>query len=221
MMREVIVRGGLRRCGQYFMLVSMRAKSLCIVLVFSLSGITVPAADNPSTSLPFVSPMFGDNMVLQRGKPNTIWGWAKPGEEVRVEIADHTAKTVTGTGGRWQVQIEPPAPGGPYTLKIDGPQAVEFHEVLVGDVWLCGGQSNMQLGLGLTRNGDDEIKSANHPEIRLYTVSQHVLCEGGGPTRRVEDMFASNGRRRRRILGRCLFLWAQSAGGRSCTNRAD
>jgi sialate O-acetylesterase len=173
-MRERIVRKMLRKRGQYFMLVSMRAISLSILVVFSLSAIAVPVADNPSTSLPFVSPMFGDNMVLQRGKPNTIWGWAKPGEEVRVEIAGHTAKTVTGAGGRWQVQIEPPAPGGPYTLKIDGPQAVEFHEILVGDVWLCGGQSNMQLGLGLTRNGADEIKSANHPEIRLYTVSQHV-----------------------------------------------
>jgi sialate O-acetylesterase len=136
-----------------------------------LGWITATAAD--TASLPFVSPIFSDNMVLQRGKPNTIWGWSKPGQAVRVEIAGHIAKTVTGTNGRWQVRIQPPAPGGPYTIKIDGPQHEEFHGVLVGDVWLCGGQSNMQLGLARTRNGADEIKSANQPEIRLYMVRDH------------------------------------------------
>lgn len=142
--------------------------ALCLLFVWVAPGI---AQDN---SLPFVSPMFGDNMVLQRGKPNLIWGWAKPGQAVSVEIAGHTAKTVTGPDGRWQVSIRPPAPGGPYTIKIDGPQHVEFHEVLVGDVWLCGGQSNMEFGLGGVRNADREIKEADHPEIRIFIVSHHV-----------------------------------------------
>ncbi len=118
--------------------------------------------------------MFGDNMVLQRGKPNTIWGWSTPGDTVRVEIASHNAKAVAGTDGRWQVKIDPPEPGGPYTVKIDGAQHVELHEVLVGDVWLCGGQSNMQLGLGTTRNGKDEVAAANHPEIRFFVVQSHT-----------------------------------------------
>jgi sialate O-acetylesterase len=119
--------------------------------------------------------MFGDNMVLQRGKANTIWGWAKPGDAIRVEMAGHSATGTAGADGRWQAQIQPPAPGGPYTIKIIGAQQnVEIHEVLVGDVWLCGGQSNMELGLRRTRNGDDEIKSANHPEIRFFKVQQHV-----------------------------------------------
>ena len=122
----------------------------------------------------FVSPMFGDHMVLQRGKPNTIWGWAKPGEEIRVTIAGKTAKTVTQEGGRWSVAIQPPAPGGPYTLVIDGPQHVEFHDVLVGDVWLCGGQSNMEMGLGAARNGSEEVKTADHPKIRLFVVKQQT-----------------------------------------------
>jgi sialate O-acetylesterase len=113
-------------------------------------------------------------MVLQRGKPNIIWGWSKPGDIVRVEIAGHAAKAVVGTDGRWQVKIDPPTAGGPYTVKIDGLQHVELHEVLVGDVWLCGGQSNMQLGLAATRNGANEIASANHPEIRLFTVQSHA-----------------------------------------------
>jgi sialate O-acetylesterase len=128
-----------------------------------LGWITATAAD--TASLPFVSPIFSDNMVLQRGKPNTIWGWSKPGQAVRVEIAGHLAKTVTGADGHWQVRIHPPAPGGHYTIKIDGPQHEELRGVLVGDVWLCGGQSNMQLGLARTRNGADEIKSANQSAL--------------------------------------------------------
>jgi sialate O-acetylesterase len=118
--------------------------------------------------LPFLSPIFGDNMVLQRGKPNPIWGWAKPGDAVHVEIAGQKARTVAGADGRWEVKIKPPAPGGPYTLKIEGPQMLELHEILVGDVWLCGGQSNMELPLERARDGQAEIAAANHPEIRLF-----------------------------------------------------
>ena len=162
----------MRTLGRYFILRPMRTNPLWILALLLFSAITAPAADN--SSLPFVSPIFGDNMVLQRGKPNTIWGWSTPGEIVQVEIAGSTAKTVTGAQGHWQLQIEPPAPGGPYTMKVIGSQTVTFHNVLVGDVWLCGGQSNMQFGLPRARNGADEVKSANHPEIRLYVVSQHV-----------------------------------------------
>jgi sialate O-acetylesterase len=122
--------------------------------------------------LPFAGPLFGDNMVLQRERPNTIWGWAKQGEEVRVTIADKTVKTATKDDGRWSVVIQPPAPGGPYAVVIDGPQHLEFHEVLVGDVWLCGGQSNMEMGLARARNGSEEIKAADHPKIRLFVVKQ-------------------------------------------------
>lgn len=126
-------------------------------------------------ALPFVSPMFGDNMVLQRGKPNAIWGWAKPGEKITVKIDRHLTTTAADNNGSWKAEILPPAPGGPYTLKIsDAEQSVEFHEVLVGDVWLCGGQSNMELGIGMVDNAAEEIKNANHPEIRLYRVKDHV-----------------------------------------------
>ena len=148
----------------------------CVALIAATSDrfALVPAATNEA-SLPFISPMFGDNMVLQRGKANRFWGWAKPGQAIRVEIAGQTATAVTGPDGRWQAEVKVPAPGGPYTVKITGPeQSVVLHEVLVGDVWLCGGQSNMELGLGRTRNGDEEIKLASHPEIRLFMVRQHV-----------------------------------------------
>ena len=132
---------------------------------------TVPTAS--TNLLPFVSPIFGDNMVLQRGKLNAIWGWSEPGDQVRVEIGDSAASGVAGTDRRWQVKIMPPAISGPYTIRVTGRQTVELHNVLVGDVWLCGGQSNMQVSLRMVRNADVEIKAANYPEIRFFTVMGH------------------------------------------------
>jgi sialate O-acetylesterase len=159
----------------------MRSKHIYI-LTIALGALLTLAGDaiaqtSPAegrNSLPFVSPIFGDNMVLQRGKPNTIWGWSEPGDAVRVEIAGNAVTAAAGPDGRWQAKIQPPPPGGPYTIRITGRQTVELHEVLVGEVWLCGGQSNMQLGLKFARNGAEEVKSANHPEIRFYIVRQNV-----------------------------------------------
>lgn len=130
-------------------------------------------ASTAAKRLPFVSPIFGDNMVLQRGKPDAIWGWSDPGDEVQVQIADHSATGTAGADHRWQVKIQPPAPGGPYTVKITGHQTVELQNVLVGDVWIGGGQSNMGLPLRFTKNADDEIKAANYPDIRFFTVQGH------------------------------------------------
>jgi len=121
---------------------------------------------------PFVSPIFGDSMVMQRGKPNPIWGWSQPGDVVKVEIGGHTATGTAGADGKWMAKIDPPAAGGPYTLTISGKQSVELHDVLVGDVWICAGQSNMQFGLGQARNGQDEVKNADHPQMRYFVVGE-------------------------------------------------
>ncbi|MGA2246552.1 MAG: sialate O-acetylesterase [Verrucomicrobiota bacterium] len=138
-----------------------------------LASFPIQAAESPPP--PLVSPIFGDNMVLQRGKPNPIWGWSKPGDFIQVIFAGQTHQTVAGADGRWQIQVQPPPTGGPYTLAIStAGQTVVLREILVGDIWLCGGQSNMELGLARVRNGADEIAAANHPEIRLFKVQQHV-----------------------------------------------
>ncbi len=133
------------------------------------SSALVPSAG----SLPLLSPIFGDNMVLQRGKPATIWGWSEPGDRILVEIGEAKGSGVAGPDRRWQVAIQPPPPGGPYTVKIVGRQTLELHNVMVGDVWLCGGQSNMGLPLRFTLNGEDEAKAANYPDIRFFTVAGH------------------------------------------------
>lgn len=137
---------------------------------------TALAQTSPSPAskpLPFVSPIFGDNMVLQRGKENAIWGWSDPGDEVQVAVADKTASAVAGPDRRWRVKIQPPTAGGPYTVRITGHQSVELHDVLVGDVWLCGGQSNMGVPLRWARNGEEEVKGANIPDIRFFDVAPH------------------------------------------------
>ena len=129
-----------------------------------------PEAAGP---LPLVSPIFGDHMVLQRGKLNTIWGWAQPGDAVRVELEGNSASATAGADGKWKAQIQPPAAGGPYTLKISSPaQTVGLKDLLVGDVWICAGQSNMQFALRQAKNGADEVQNANFPQMRYYSVGE-------------------------------------------------
>ncbi len=151
--------------------------AVAVLAVLPMIALAAPANTAPETSatpLPLVSPIFSDNMVLQRGKKNTIWGWSEPGDKIRVEIAGKSATGVAGPDHRWQVKIQPPRAGGPYTVTIIGRQTMELHNVLVGDVWLCGGQSNMQVPLRFARNGEEEVKAANFPEIRFFSVAPHA-----------------------------------------------
>ena len=151
---------------------------LSVALAQPTPSAASPSASSPSGPaphpLPFVSPIFGDDMILQRGKANTLWGWSDPGDKVEVEIGGSKASGVSGPDRRWQVTIQPPHTGGPYTVMVAGRQTVELHNVMVGDVWLCGGQSNMGLPLRFTRNGEEEVKGANYPEIRFFTVATRV-----------------------------------------------
>ncbi len=145
--------------------------AVALLLTAQPAALAQVGVETSVKSSPFVSPIFADNMVLQRGKVNTIWGWSEPGDKIEVEIASKKASGSTGADRRWQVKIHPPAVGGPYTIRIHGAQSLELHNVLVGDVWLCGGQSNMQVGLGSARNGEEEVNAANQPEIRFFSVA--------------------------------------------------
>ena len=135
----------------------------------------------PPKPFPFVSPLFGDDMVLQRDKLDAIWGWSdQPGDKVTVQIGDTTETAVAQADRRWEVKIKPPAAGGPYTIKITGRETIELHNVLVGDVWLCTGQSNMLVSLREAKNGDDEVKAANYPQIRFFSVFGHAAYNHTG-----------------------------------------
>jgi len=149
-------------------------------------------------ALPFLSPLFGEHMMLQRGRPNPLWGWAQPGTEVKVSIAGQSATAVAGSDGRWQAEIAPPAAGGPYTLAIDGPERREFTDVLVGDLWLCSGQSNMEWGLATAKDGAEAVQDSANASIRLFRVATQSAYGPNpvprGEWRRCEPAaFAQNG----------------------------
>jgi len=156
-----------------FKFIRLVVAATSILLPLNGSSSIQGAPESAAKPLPFVSPLFGDNMVMQRGKANALWGWSEPGDHVQIKIGEQTASAVAGADRRWQVNIQPPPTGGPYIIKITGRETVELHNVLVGDVWLCGGQSNMQLTLQFARNGAEEVKAAAYPDIRFFSVAGH------------------------------------------------
>ena len=146
----------------------MKNLSLLFHLLFlSILGVNLPAE---AVSLPAI---FSDHMVLQQNAEVTIWGWANPSEEVTVTGSwdKNTVKTKATNLAQWQVKIKTPAAGGPHTLTVKGYNTIEVQDILMGEVWLCSGQSNMEW---TTRAGVDnaqpEIAKANYPAIRFFTV---------------------------------------------------
>jgi sialate O-acetylesterase len=143
-------------------------------MLTALSLLIVMNAPSAPANSPFLSPTFGDHMVLQRDKPNTFWGWTTPGEKVQVEIAGKKATGRAEADGRWSVRIKPPAVGGPYTVTVRGPETVVLNDVLVGDVWICSGQSNMEMGLTAVDHGQEDAVAANDPELRVFMAERQV-----------------------------------------------
>ncbi|MDX1932978.1 MAG: sialate O-acetylesterase [Capsulimonadales bacterium] len=123
---------------------------------------------------PLLANVFQDNMVLQRNVPAPVWGWASPGTQVTVEVAGKRASGVADATGRWMAKLPPLPVGGPYSLKVTGPETRELTNILVGDVWVCSGQSNMEQGVAISADPEKEIAAADYPQIRLLTVAHQV-----------------------------------------------
>lgn len=128
-------------------------------------------------SSPLISPVFGDHMVIQRDKADAIWGWTTPAASVKVTVTDAANKTVASSSatadatGKWLAKFKAPKVGGPYSITVDGPTKATLNDVLVGDVWVCSGQSNMEMGISQAKDAQKEIAdSAKYPNIRLYAV---------------------------------------------------
>ena len=114
--------------------------------------------------------IIGDNMVLQQNHKNPIWGWADAGETIKVSIAGQNHTTKADAKGNWKVKLDPmKASSDAKTLKINN---VQYNNILVGEVWLCSGQSNMGWGLGNSDDADLEVMTANYPNLRLISVPQ-------------------------------------------------
>ena len=143
-----------------------------------LLGSMLCLSASPNEKSFFLAEIFTDNMVLQREMADPIWGCSTPGATVTVSVAGTSlsAKAVAGPDGKWMVKLPAPPVGGPYTINIDGPQSVTLNNVLVGDVWLCAGQSNMVFPLSDVSNNAVEIAAANYPQIRLSEGGKWLPC---------------------------------------------
>ncbi len=117
-----------------------------------------------------------DSMILQRNTPIGIWGWAAPAEKVTIRFNSKTYHTTTGTDGKWTLQLAPQKAGGPYSMQIN---KITLKDILIGDVWFCSGQSNMEHQLKLHDIlYADEIKNANNPNIRQFKVPNTTSLSG-------------------------------------------
>ena len=143
------------------------SQSMLVLSVIILASLGCQAAPATNVRLPAV---IGNNMVLQQGMPAPIWGWADPGGKVTVTIAGQTKSATADAKGKWKVTLGPLKAGGPFVLKVQGKNAVEIKNVLVGEVWVCSGQSNMQMSVKGSANSQQEIAAAKYPSIRLFTV---------------------------------------------------
>jgi sialate O-acetylesterase len=169
---RIVVSGGLCRDAEIAIERGMKTPSLFFVAAAALA--VLPGARSEVRP----NALFSDHAVLQQGREIPVWGTGTDGERVTIAIAGRTAATTT-QGGHWLVRLPPLPAGGPYTLTVSGPSnTVEAVDILVGEVWLCSGQSNMERQLGpregqpLIANWEAEAAAANYPEIRHFLVPQ-------------------------------------------------
>lgn len=135
-----------------------------------LTAVLLPFAAHAELKLPAI---IGDNMVLQQKQTNPIWGWDTPGTDVTITFAGQTKSAKTEADGKWTVKLDPvPANAQPQTMSIKGSSSRDLKNILVGEVWVCSGQSNMQFNVGSCWDADLEIASAKFPQIRLISVPQ-------------------------------------------------
>lgn len=122
--------------------------------------------------------LFSDNMILQRDKPIKIWGVADPNEMIEIKFINQNKKTKTDAKGNWKFILDPIPYGGPYTMTIKGKSnIIDFNNILIGDVWLCSGQSNMEFVVKNSKDASIEISRANYPNIRSFNVKQAIGTE--------------------------------------------
>jgi sialate O-acetylesterase len=138
----------------------------------ALTAAVLTAGLRPARADVKLPALFGDHMVLQRDQKDRVWGWAEPGEEVTVTVADQSKTAKAGSDGAWAVTLDPMPAGGPHALTVKGKNSLTFNDVLVGEVWICSGQSNMQWDVAAANDGDLESLAAKYPKVRLISVPQ-------------------------------------------------
>lgn len=143
----------------------MKKTVLLLAVLFSIRSVFA------NITLPRI---FSDNMVLQRNKPIPIWGWAAANEKITVQFNKQVKTVKADKTGQWKLALEPELAGGPWQLTIKGKNSITINNILVGEVWICSGQSNMEWPVNSSNNKDLEIKNANFPQIRHFKVPNTV-----------------------------------------------
>lgn len=145
----------------------MKIKKI-ILSVFSLF-VLIPFYAN--IRLPYI---FTDNMVLQRNAEISIWGEASPKEPIKIVFKNQTKTTVADQNGNWEIKLDKEKEGGPFKMIISGENTIQLNNILIGDVWLCSGQSNMEWTLGATEGYDNEVRQQKFPLIRQIKIEKQI-----------------------------------------------
>ena len=167
-----------------------RIKSFMLIPLFSLfTFLSCQMSPNPAKNIT-LNPLFTNNMVLQQNQDIPIWGTAQSGGEVVVTLDKQEQKVVVAEDGKWKVSLSPVPAGGPYELTISGAETRTIKNVMVGEVWICSGQSNMEMAVDVVGskidNSKEEVANANYPNIRLFMVDK-VMAD------KPKDSFNSEG----------------------------
>ena len=137
-----------------------------VILIFSLALLTICSTE-AQIHMPAI---FGDHMVIQRSQPIPVWGWSSPGEKIIVYFDHQNKEAIADKTGKWRLDLDAEPAGGPYDMIVQGRDKTIFHDVLVGEVWLCSGQSNMEFELSKANRAESEINSATYSEIRQIKI---------------------------------------------------
>jgi len=147
----------------------MRAKRLTVFLAFC---VCLAAAVQAGAEIRLPS-LFSDHMVLQQGIRLKVWGTANPGERIAVKLGSRKDKTVADENGNWQVKLRSMRAGGPYELTVTGEsETLKRSDVLVGEVWVCSGQSNMQWSVSNSNNAQEEIAKARAYRTKVVEIAK-------------------------------------------------
>ena len=147
----------------------MNQRQVIIVAVGCVFAACLPCRLYGDVSLPNI---FGDHMVIQQQKPVVIWGWADAGEKVDVQLGSQSESVKADSGGNWKVSLNVmEASSRPVQMAVKAANTITVNDILVGEVWLCSGQSNMEWALGSAETGSQEIPQADFPKIRLFKIN--------------------------------------------------
>ena len=142
--------------------------------IYRLAGAAIGALlPLAAHAAPTIDPQYGDHAVIQRGQPITITGSADPGEQLSVTLGDEHATAIAGTDGRFAATLAPLAAGGPLTLSVAAPSGrASASDILIGDVFLCSGQSNMELQVARAQDSWNQVQNSADSQLRLMTIDK-------------------------------------------------